>query len=656
MLSAVFRGGFIAGVSPHWRPQQLPWSLTSRGCASCASVYSPGRSGTRHLITTNRRNINRFLVSSRSPTSIHTIPKLPSFVESAPTSSNISASARNLHETGRGFSSVHPSRRRPEVSPSHVLRTSSTVSRQLLQRHSPIRILLQTGRRQGFHTSQPNQAFIPILPAAIFTLKTPVTALALRMISRVSLTLLPLSAKQSPKIILTLVMIPPVCFALVIFAGLEAAPNTGRWRFLFVNEEEELAMLQEEIPMFMESIKVIEDDNDPRVQLVRHILKNLLSTSIEQDGSTLRTRILEKLEQRHEEAMKLLKELQQQKGATAAIVSGTESGDDDGVAQTPAAVASKAIVSTQRQVPSNAPATLPEGEEDDPELAEMTFEERPFQIFVAEDEAINAFSLGPPRLIYINSGLLDWLDNDEDLVAAVVAHELAHVIQRHTMETHGRETVMLFLADLFRSALWTVSIPLGPWFNSWVDSTANNLLHFTASGPLHQTIEVEADTVSLTLLALAGYDPMHAVRLWEQWAEKDQKEMDAEDSADVHKWTDWMYDHPPSAERARYLKEAVMPAREMWDKVLKRRKEPMKRFLPLEKRLRAHVDEDGDLTEGTVQDVMETMDELLKRQEEEEADARRQSGIRGMFGRWTKWPRTSSEIDAKLGNVEPAKA
>jgi len=27
-----------------------------------------------------------------------------------------------------------------------------------------------------------------------------------------------------------------------------------------------------------------------------------------------------------------------------------------------------------------------------------------------------------------------------------VAHELAHVIQRHTMETHGRETVMLFLA------------------------------------------------------------------------------------------------------------------------------------------------------------------------------------------------------------------
>ncbi|KAF9573382.1 hypothetical protein EC968_008564 [Mortierella alpina] len=458
------------------------------------------------------------------------------------------------------------------------------------------------------------------------------------MISRVSLTLLPLSAKQSPKVILTLVSIPPVCFGLVIFAGLEAAPNTGRWRFLFTSEEEEMAMLEEEIPMFMESIKVIEDENDPRVRLVRHILKNLLSTSIEQDGSTLRTGIVERLEKRHQEAQLKLKEKQQQQQqqqqhqqqqspsqdmpALTAAVTGTPT------------TATKAIVSTQKPLPS-VTSTDEDDDEEDPDLKAMTFEERPFQIFVAEDDAINAFSLGPPRLIYINSGLMDWLDNDEDLVAAVVAHELAHVIQRHTMETHGRETVMLFLAD----------------------QTTNNLLHFTASGPLHQTIEVEADTVSLTLMALAGYDPMHAVRLWEQWADKDQKEMDAEDSAEVHKWTDWMYDHPPSAERARYLKEAVMPAREMWEKVLRRRKEPMKRFMSLDMRLRAQTDEDGDLTEGTVQDVMETMDEILKRQEEEEREARRQSGVMGTLRRWGRWrPWASTEMDVNMGTTEPVKA
>ncbi|KAF9365601.1 hypothetical protein BGX34_009324 [Mortierella sp. NVP85] len=442
---------------------------------------------------------------------------------------------------------------------------------------------------------------LPVLPAALFSLKTPVAALALRMISRVSLTLLPLSVKRSPKVVLALVMTPPICFALVIFAGLEAAPNTGRWRFLFTSEEEELSMLKDELPVFMESIKVIKDEDDARVRLVKHILQNLLSSSIEQDGSTLRTGIVEKLEKKYEEAQLKLKELQQQKAVNEAI-------NDDGTLQATSAT-SKRIVSTQMPVPSTAPnsggvVADEEEEEEDPDLKSISFEDRPFQIFVAEDDAVNAFSLGPPRLIYINSGLLEWLDNDEDLVAAVVAHELAHVIQRHTMETHGRETVMLFLA---------------------------------ASGPLHQAIEVEADTVSLTLLALAGYDPMHAVRLWEMWAEKDLKVMVEEDSVELHQWTDWMY-----------LKEAVMPAREMWEKVLKRRKDPMRRFLPLDARLRAHVDEDGDLTDATVQDVMETMDELLKKQEEEEAA----SGVFGTLRRWAKWrPWASSEIEATAVNA-----
>ncbi|KAF9166680.1 hypothetical protein BGX20_000140 [Mortierella sp. AD010] len=527
----------------------------------------------------------------------------------------------------------------------HTSGTAHLQSRQQVQR------VLLNSRSSGlqqvsqFHTSRPNQFPAPLLPAALFTLKTPVTALVLRMISRVSLTLLPLSAKRSPKVILALVITPPVCFALVIFAGLEAAPNTGRWRFLFTSEEEELSMLQDEIPVFMESIKVL-DSEDPRVQLVRHILENLLSSSIERDGSTLRTGIVERLEKKHEEAQQRLKELQQRTAASEA-----DNGNNGDVAnQAGAAVAAKAIVSTQKPVSTNTPVTHPEEEEEDPELAAITFEDRPFQIFVAEDDAINAFSLGPPRLIFINSGLMDWLENDEDLVAAVVAHELAHVIQRHTMETHGRETVML-------SALWTVSIPLGPWFNSWVDDTTNRLLHFTASGPLHQRIEVEADTVSLTLMALAGYDPMHSVRLWELWADKDQREMDDEEK-EVHKWTDWMYDHPPSAERAKYLKESVMPAREMWEKVLKRRKEPMKRFLSLNNRMKSQVDEDGDLKEGTVEDILETMDELLKQQQEEEEAAKRQSGFMGFLRKWAGWRpwRPMANQDMDIGSGEPVKA
>ncbi|KAF9105237.1 hypothetical protein BGX27_009715 [Mortierella sp. AM989] len=628
MFSTVFRKGVSSGIS-------RPFILSGQR--------------NRHLITSNRKNINRYLDSTRNSPNICSLPKLsPSSQQATPISQHVQLGGKAPAALFQSFKSsqVHsgfPSMRTP------ILESRNHQRVFLLKNQSS-----ELWRQQisSFHTSRPNQLPAPLVPAVLFTLKTPVTALVLRMVSRVSLTLLPLSAKQSPKVVLTLVAIPPICFALVIFAGLEAAPNTGRWRFLFTSEEEELAMLQEEIPVFMESIKVLDED-DPRVQLVRHILKNLLSTSIERDGSTLRTGIVEKLEKRHE-AQQRLKEEQQLQHQNITSEADTSSSSEDSTIQTAsAAVATKAIVSTQKPVSTNAPVTPTEEEEDDPELADISFEDRPFQIFVSEDDTINAFSLGPPRLIYINSGLMDWLENDEDLVAAVVAHELAHVIQRHTMETHGRETVMLFVADLLRSAFWTVSIPLGPWFNSWVDDTTNKLLHFTASGPLHQRIEVEADTVSLTLMALAGYDPMHSVRLWELWADKDKREMDEQDSEEVHKWTDWMYDHPPSAERAKYLKEAVMPAREMWEKVLHRRKEPVKRFLSLENRLNSQVDEDGDLKEGTVEDILETMDELLKEQEEEERNAKKYSGFMGFFRKIFK---PLSGQDADVGSAEPVKA
>ena len=430
MLSAAFRNKVARSSLVHSQPvKTAPTSSLfvhpAKPAQLAASGYERIIGQQRQLAISSRRTLNRYLISNRSTGSTGTTGStlLTPLIIRKPGSSAVTPHSRCVsidaaRPRGGGLALLG----RPQLP--H------------LQQHV-----------SRFHTSRTNQVPLPILPAAIFTLKTPVTALVLRMISRVSLTLLPLSAKQSPKVILTLVLIPPVCFGLVIFAGLEAAPNTGRWRFLFTNEEEELEMLQDEIPQFLSSIATIQDEDDPRVQLVKHILQNLLSSSIEQDGSTLRTGIVERLEKRHAEAQERLKVVQQQQQQQWALP-----GDSQDSTTTPP---TKAIVSTQSPFIPTTGAILPpssqvfQAEEEDPELKEMTFDERPFQIFVAEDDAINAFSLGPPRLIFINSGLMDWLENDEDLIAAVVAHELAHVIQRHTMETHGRETVMLFLAGTF---------------------------------------------------------------------------------------------------------------------------------------------------------------------------------------------------------------
>lgn len=406
----------------------------SLGQSQSISHNSASKLSSRILVN-NKRSINRYftLASKRNKDAISLAPKLKlrSEVDNKFVSANFATGTAIPKETvnwttSRTFHSA-PKRR------SGLWTLSPSMAGHHVRQQQVLRQLWQSTQRAGFHSSRPNHA-LPLIPAAIFTLKTPVTAVVLRMISRASLTLLPLSAKQSPRIILTLVAIPPICFGLVIFAGLEAAPNTGRWRFLFTNEQEELELLKDEIPSFLDTIQVIEDEDDPRVKLVNHILQNLLSTSIEQDGSTLRTGIVDRLEKKHEEAQKKLAALQKTESQSLSAAPESESGSN----------AIKAIVSTNG--PLRPAPNAVEEDEDDEDLKAITFEERPFQIFVAKDDAINAFSLGPPRLIFINSGLMEWLDNDEDLIAAVVAHELAHVIQRHTMETHGRETVMLFLA------------------------------------------------------------------------------------------------------------------------------------------------------------------------------------------------------------------
>ncbi|KAF9975584.1 hypothetical protein BGZ73_000700 [Actinomortierella ambigua] len=482
-----------------------------------------------------------------------------------------------------------------------------------------------------FHSSRPSQMPAPLLPIFFSFLKTPMTAMVLRVLSRISLTLLPLSTRRSPRVILTLVMIPPTCFGLVIAAGLELAPNTGRWRFLFTSEETEFELVREELPALLATLRIVEDEEDERVQLVRHILNNLLKHAIESDGTTLRSFNIQSEDNKDAVLAQLAADGDEGNASLLTKTYGYHS-EQNAFVNTLSNDNQKKSTTTKKTIKNI--KTLKSLQDNDSQQQEqqkkekkgileilddpnLVFKDRPFQIFVTEDDEINACSVGPPRLIFVNSGLMEFVENDEDLLAAVIAHEVAHVIQRHTMETHGRETIMLFLADLLRSALWTVSIPLGPWFNSWIDQTTESLLHFTASGPLHQAIEVEADTVSLSLMAMAGYDPIHAVQFWEGMSEIERMTMEREDSVEVHKWTDWMYDHPPSAERAKYLKEKVVVARELWERVLHLRDEPVARFrhgAPKSTR----IDEDGDLIEETADAVLSQLDDDIKDMEARE--------------------------------------
>jgi len=127
---------------------------------------------------------------------------------------------------------------------------------------------------------------------------------------------------------------------------------------------------------------------------------------------------------------------------------------------------------------------------------------QPFHFFIVDDPAINAFA-GPGGHIGIHSGLILAAENEGEL-AAVMAHEIAHVTQHHLARAVQKasnaqiQTIAAIMAALLLGAPPDVTLA------TMATATAGNLqqqLNFTRAH------EKEADRVGVDTMARAGYDP-----------------------------------------------------------------------------------------------------------------------------------------------------
>lgn len=129
--------------------------------------------------------------------------------------------------------------------------------------------------------------------------------------------------------------------------------------------------------------------------------------------------------------------------------------------------------------------------------------QRDFNFFVVADPAINAFA-GPGGYIGINSGLILATESEAEL-AAVIAHEIAHVTQRHLARAYQKASSM----NLPLTAAVIAAIILGN-HNSQIEQAA---IASVAAGSVQQQInftrsqESEADRIGLQILVHAGFDP-----------------------------------------------------------------------------------------------------------------------------------------------------
>ncbi|MCU1235582.1 MAG: peptidase Ste24p [Candidatus Solibacter sp.] len=131
----------------------------------------------------------------------------------------------------------------------------------------------------------------------------------------------------------------------------------------------------------------------------------------------------------------------------------------------------------------------------------------PFTFQVIEGDSPNAFAL-PGGYVFVYTGLIKLAD-EEDELAAALAHEIAHVAARH-MTKQATKSEIVNLASI------PASILLGGGIGAIAARQGANLgipavfLHFTRRD------EAEADYLGLQYMYAAGYDPNGAISIFEK--------------------------------------------------------------------------------------------------------------------------------------------
>ena len=133
-----------------------------------------------------------------------------------------------------------------------------------------------------------------------------------------------------------------------------------------------------------------------------------------------------------------------------------------------------------------------------------------WETVVFSNEMVNAFAM-PGGKIGVYTGILE-LAETPDQLAAVMGHEIGHVVARHSaerMSTAQLTVIGLTIAGVAtanseQQAVIMAALGLGAYVGVQL--------------PFSRTHESEADNIGQELMAKAGFDPAQAVRLWQLMA------------------------------------------------------------------------------------------------------------------------------------------
>ena len=144
-----------------------------------------------------------------------------------------------------------------------------------------------------------------------------------------------------------------------------------------------------------------------------------------------------------------------------------------------------------------------------------------WEVIVFEDDSLNAFAL-PGNKIGVHTGLVKLVTN-QDQLAAVIGHEVGHVLARHSNERMSQKTAVDGSVALI-SAAGAPTSALGQLAVSSLGIGAQ----YGIILPFSRTHESEADIIGLDLMAKAGFDPRQSIDLWKKMDQAGKGQQPAE--------------------------------------------------------------------------------------------------------------------------------
>jgi len=132
-----------------------------------------------------------------------------------------------------------------------------------------------------------------------------------------------------------------------------------------------------------------------------------------------------------------------------------------------------------------------------------------WHVAVIKQDTINAYS-APGGYILISTGAIR-AERSEDELAAVLAHEIAHVMRGHALGSIKKSRWAGVYKEFLNSSVQLDERTLGKLTHVFENSMNDMIDAMTVKGYSRKT-EYEADRVGLAIMARAGYDPGAFVR------------------------------------------------------------------------------------------------------------------------------------------------